>query len=115
MLRIATKYDSHHIVPTTIISSSPTDPVSSNNNDSAIVNGFTPPPTGADLAVDVSVDNSHPGINQRIGYTVQVSNGGPQAASNIEIHPATKGRVHLWNAAYFGDWSAKRRLRESCS
>ncbi len=56
------------------------DPNLGNNTPARTINVF-----GADLAVEMSVSNAHPTIDQVITYAVTVTNGGPDLASRVVL------------------------------
>ncbi|MEX2177008.1 MAG: DUF11 domain-containing protein [Pirellulaceae bacterium] len=45
---------------------------------------ITAPPT-ADLSLDLTVDNATPNLGQDVTYTITLANGGPDAATGIEV------------------------------
>ncbi|WP_341228078.1 DUF11 domain-containing protein, partial [uncultured Arcticibacterium sp.] len=71
---------------------------SEDDEDSA---GITP--EEADLSIDISVDNSSPNVGDIVTFTVQVSNDGPDAATNVKFESYLPvGYSNISNVSGFG-------------
>jgi uncharacterized repeat protein (TIGR01451 family) len=64
------------------------DPDPDNNSASALET-----PQQADLAVTKSVNNPTPNVGNTVNYTIQVTNGGPNAATNVTVQDVLPPQV----------------------
>jgi uncharacterized repeat protein (TIGR01451 family) len=77
--------DGSTISNTATISSDTFDPNTGNNTATATTSVQTAPPPSADLSLTKSVDNSSPNVGDQVVFTIQLGNGGPDAATNVQV------------------------------
>ncbi|QDT08378.1 Large cysteine-rich periplasmic protein omcB precursor [Planctomycetes bacterium K23_9] len=78
----------------TDIDSTPGNSVAAEDDQAAV----TTTPASADLSLTKTVDDANPNVGQQVTFNISVTNGGPDAASNIDVRDTLPSGMSLVNA-----------------